>query len=480
MADFYDPRFQGLFTLGSGLLAAAGPQQFPVSFGQAFGQGGLNAVRAMQQARQQQVQMEDALQQRALREAQLKRINDVLASEAEARQQNALFQGWVGGLNTADLTQFGGPNLTGPQGAMPGGQIRTESGPELSGIGPQQPPIYGTPVSPSDIGPAGQSAPIPQSQMPPAQPLGQAIDPTQAPPVNVTSKYQPWDVLNAQADYLEQRAAALTDPEASKRAQGVISALRGRADRLQQAYDRSRAAPTVQMVPIGQVNGVPMEQPYQWSKEKNTWIPVPGSQARPVFSSQPAVNVDIKTGDSFWKEFGKGQADFIVKQADTAQQAADAVNIIHSMRRNLDGGMFTGLKGGVMLQAGRALASIGFKASSDPVANTQAYAAEAGQLVGQIIKQFGSGTGLSDADRQYAERIAAGDISLDESALRKLLDIHEKADRIIIRRFNKRIGDLKKRAGKEGLPLDMSIEEPAPYIGGKNPGGGDWTVRPAR
>ena len=51
------------------------------------------------------------------------------------------------------------------------------------------------------------------------------------------------------------------------------------------------------------------------------------------------------------------------------------------------------------------------------VAATQEYIGYTVNLVGQIIKQFGAGTGLSDKDREFAERAAAGDITMDNSAL---------------------------------------------------------------
>jgi hypothetical protein len=55
------------------------------------------------------------------------------------------------------------------------------------------------------------------------------------------------------------------------------------------------------------------------------------------------------------------------------------------------------------------------------VATTEEYIATAGKQVGQIIKLFGAGTGLSDADRRYAERIAGGDISIPGDALMRIV-----------------------------------------------------------
>jgi hypothetical protein len=56
------------------------------------------------------------------------------------------------------------------------------------------------------------------------------------------------------------------------------------------------------------------------------------------------------------------------------------------------------------------------------VATTEEYIANAGRQVGQIIKLFGAGTGLSDADRDYAEKIAGGNISIPGDALMRIVE----------------------------------------------------------
>ena len=57
---------------------------------------------------------------------------------------------------------------------------------------------------------------------------------------------------------------------------------------------------------------------------------------------------------------------------------------------------------------------------------TERYEALAGQAVGSIINLFGAGTGLSDADREYAQQIAGADIKTQAAALRKILYLHTK------------------------------------------------------
>jgi hypothetical protein len=75
----------------------------------------------------------------------------------------------------------------------------------------------------------------------------------------------------------------------------------------------------------------------------------------------------------------------------------------------------------------------------EDVAATQAYLGNSVTLVGQIIKQFGSGTGLSDADRDYAAMAAAGKITMDKAALQELVRIAKKVMTLKGNTFNDRV-----------------------------------------
>ena len=74
------------------------------------------------------------------------------------------------------------------------------------------------------------------------------------------------------------------------------------------------------------------------------------------------------------------------------------------------------------------------------------------QNVGRIIKQFGAGTGLSNADREYAEKMAGGKITLDRKAIERILDINERAARNVITLHNKRASEV-----KSNIPLTVEI-----------------------
>lgn len=426
MADFFDPRFQGLLTLASGLLSQSGWQPNRVGLGEAFGNAGMQSLQAMRQAQLYNQQAEQQKLMMGLHNANMQKI------QYDLQQQQALpgqLRDWQNAYNGV------AGNALGPQ--TPMGPVNT---------------------APSQPGPYSDNYAMPGAN-PPVLPTSPKSDVT-APDVGVTGSRS--QSLYDLADQLDAKLSSFPNlhPEVQKRAEAQIAGIRARADRMLKIEESNSAAPKRDFMPVGNINGIPHEQQIEWDRKSQSWKNV--GQPRPIFSTTPVANVEVNTGESFWKQFGTGQAKFLTEQQDKATEAATAIGVIHDMRANLDKGMITGAGANAALNFGRVLSKAGFQAAQDPVANTQAYAAESGNLVGQIIKQFGSGTGLSDADREYAKQIAAGDVSLDEKALRRLLDIREKANRIIIQRYNKRAEQVKGRAGSN-LPIDIGVEEPPAY-----------------
>ena len=68
-------------------------------------------------------------------------------------------------------------------------------------------------------------------------------------------------------------------------------------------------------------------------------------------------------------------------------------------------------------------AAVGLDPSDPKLENTQQFIALAAPRVATIIKDFGAGTGLSDADREFAQLAAGGDITMTATALRNILKI---------------------------------------------------------
>lgn len=134
--------------------------------------------------------------------------------------------------------------------------------------------------------------------------------------------------------------------------------------------------------------------------------------------------------EAFGKSLGELNAKNFMDRRQTALDAATSLDTTAEAKRLLNSGIVSGPFSDWKLKFDRVLGDNGI------AANTEAFVATQGKQVGTIIKMFGSGTGLSNADREYAERIAGGKIDNLEEALRKIMDINERASRNVINKFN--------------------------------------------
>ena len=182
-------------------------------------------------------------------------------------------------------------------------------------------------------------------------------------------------------------------------------------------------------------------------------------QLRLKAAGAPSITNQI-TDDSL-TALGKEQGKTILTEREDAMGAVSSLENIQEARKLLDGGMITGTGAEFLTSFGNFLSSrLGIDFAEDPVANTQTYAATMGKQVGQIIKQFGSGTGLSDADREYAEKIVGGKVTLTEKALRKLIDINERAFTNVVKNYNIKADQIMSKPGADNLLYDLRIDAP--------------------
>jgi hypothetical protein len=161
---------------------------------------------------------------------------------------------------------------------------------------------------------------------------------------------------------------------------------------------------------------------------------------------------------AFESELGTGQAKGILKSKEGAMDAASILQTNEVGRKILNSGAITGAGADFFVGLNQALKTAGIDAGyADASANSQAYAAAMGQNTAKLIKQFGAGTGLSDADRMYAEKIVAGKVSMDEKAIRKILDINDRAARNVIKEHNKNVKGI-----KTNIPLEVDLPRGEP------------------
>lgn len=148
-------------------------------------------------------------------------------------------------------------------------------------------------------------------------------------------------------------------------------------------------------------------------------------------------------------------------------------NTIQQQSNLLSEGVITGFgaEGLKMLAKAGSLVGALTPEQQDTLANTETFDSNAGNLVAQVIKAFGSGTGLSDADREYAKKIAGGLITLSDLSLKRILDIANRRAIDEMKQHNATLSKLGKEweADKVEIPryrrLDLSTLETSEYNG---------------
>jgi hypothetical protein len=154
---------------------------------------------------------------------------------------------------------------------------------------------------------------------------------------------------------------------------------------------------------------------------------------------------------------GKGFGESIIDTRKAAIDAQASLASTQQARKLLDSGVITGFGADFKVGLGKALQQMGYHGADDAIANSEAFVATRAQEVGRLIKMFGAGTGLSDADREFATKAAAGSIELNEASLRRILDINERAAQNVLKTYNEMVTPIQSRGS---LP-NMTVGTPS-------------------
>jgi hypothetical protein len=169
------------------------------------------------------------------------------------------------------------------------------------------------------------------------------------------------------------------------------------------------------------------------------------------------INNVVNTGQNeFAKGIGKGISADFVAQRENARDAALSLQASNEALQLLDSGVITGFGAEFKVGLGKALQQAGVNFADDAVSNTEAFAASRAAETGRIIKMFGAGTGLSDADREFARKAAAGEITMTEQSIRRILDINARASQNVLKQYN----DQASQIDPATVPFDLMIDVP--------------------
>ena len=206
-----------------------------------------------------------------------------------------------------------------------------------------------------------------------------------------------------------------------------------------------------------------------WDRDTDRWSEASqlGLQPAPP-QVQKVQNITAGMGDELAKVGAKSFAEL----AENAGKSADALSTINRSLPTIDN-MFTGAGAEIKLNIARYAEAIGVSGDYlvDPtsIVDTEAYIANAGKRVAEYIVNLGAGTGLSDADREYAKEVVAGKITVSAETLKRLLKELKRGAENKINKYKQTRNRIKQSLGASGeaalawFPEDFYVDEgPAP------------------
>ena len=170
-----------------------------------------------------------------------------------------------------------------------------------------------------------------------------------------------------------------------------------------------------------------------YDRENNTWV---SAQQLGLNRAPPEVQrIENLSGTMAEKIMGEGVGR-LSDGLDAANKAVTSIESIDTSLENIDN-MFTGYGATFRMDVARAARVAGIDISdADQIENTEEYASLAGARVADYITNLGAGTGLSDKDREFAEKVVAGDIGMSPETMRRLLTTIRKQNVRTITQYN--------------------------------------------
>jgi hypothetical protein len=189
---------------------------------------------------------------------------------------------------------------------------------------------------------------------------------------------------------------------------------------------------------------------------------------KPVFAPRGVtVNTGEKASESFAKALGVQKAAAIEKSFVNAQSAQKALEALGAARKDYEAGIKSGAAAPMGLALSKWAKAFGLGEVDPTIANTEAYRSNMAREVFNLVRNLGSGTGISNADREYAEKAAGGLISLDDAAMSRLMDVSTAAAGNVLVNHERMLQSAAKSSGGNEADLDM-FRVWADFNGGPN------------
>jgi hypothetical protein len=185
-----------------------------------------------------------------------------------------------------------------------------------------------------------------------------------------------------------------------------------------------------------------------------------------AYAPSGGQSVTVNQGDNILNQAFRDLSGRMTAEITPALSALPAIDAMEALLDQTDeqGKVISGTFAPAELATKAALNRVGLANFKD-VAATQEYIGISGRLVATIIKDFGSGTGLSDEDRKFAIKLAAGDTSMTKEALVRLVKIARKGVQNRIKNYNADVSRMFPGESPQEV-MGRRLMIPDSYIGG--------------
>lgn len=199
-----------------------------------------------------------------------------------------------------------------------------------------------------------------------------------------------------------------------------------------------------------------------WNDETKTYVE-PGEMG--LTAPAPTVQRVLDESSDLIRALGEESVKSIVDQKDKATAAKEKLLVINRQLDRLGGGMPTGIAANLSVGLRQVGQLMGMPYDPELV-DAQSYMMEVANLVKTQIKAFGSGTSITDADREYTQRMVGGQITEQAEALEEMLKIYRDSAIETITEYNKVVEKTAKRVGgAENMGTFFTIDIPKSSAG---------------
>ena len=179
----------------------------------------------------------------------------------------------------------------------------------------------------------------------------------------------------------------------------------------------------------------------------------------------PALTKDVGRANQLSVELTKNGVKRFTDVTEAAQTAYRTLSVNEDRLKTIDAGVLTG--GNLAELTGQALitlaASVGVELDgTEDAQRAQLLVAQGVESVGALITLFGAGTGLSDADRKYAQMGAGSELELTVENIRELIKTANRKARDQIKLHETIYNNLKR---DNASPASLSLYKVVPDMG---------------